>query len=1363
MIPVQNPFPGPKPYRAADRSHFFGRDDVAYRLSRLILASRCVTVHGPSGAGKSSLLQASILPGLAESEDARVLYVDGWPDHEDPTRWLAQAMYTGLAFGAPPQDLSPGDAVLAAAKRAARASSRMLVVYLDQLEQLLYVGRSSAETEPFFETLGALVDLPLRSLHVVLSLREDYLGRFRDRLRDRQRILGQAFRVGPLSVAELTEAVCQAAAVGEPSQSWDQEEIRALMLEVRVPGHAATDEAEAQSAYAQIVCRALFQERAEGGVPSKKGIPAEAIVRNYFESTLSDLGPQRPSAERLLEDHLITADGSRTLRTEKELSKVVPAGELGAILQALERAAILQAQEHQGSRYFELGHDWLARRVLELRKAREARDEERRREEERQKALEEERRAAEERLAKARSSRRRVLVLLWTALAFGAFTSVVVVLTYMAKKDAVAAQQRAEAARVEALLQSVEAHDQKALAGFSALSSGGELAWGMKLLNEVRLPALRQGWITYASDALQTNMLRVSLRGHNGALTAAFFSPDARLVLTASTDGSARVWRRDGTGKPIVLAGHQGAIHFATWSPDGQRVLTLSEDATARVYRADGKGEPIVLRGATDALVHGGMSPDGKRVVTASLDGKARVHDIEGASVVVLEGHTGPLTHARFLADGVHIVTASDDGTARVWDTRDASRSVTLSGHKGPVTFVVPTPDGSHVVTTSLDGTARVFPLDGKGEAVVLAGHDGPVLHADVSPDGTRVATASADRAARIFPIDGKGAPILLLGHARAVTYVEFRPDGRALATASADATARLWPADGKGAPIVLKGHAAPLRSASFSFDGTELVTAAADITEHVSDHSAKLWTVPAQSIGPAATGQHAFYHFAHVGAEGRLFAAAGDDSAARLVRIGSGDAPVVFKGHEGWVTSAALSAQGDRVVTASLDGTARVWDAKGQGAPVVLRGPAPVRRAAFSPDGTRVVTASEDGMARVFASDGTGSPVVLGGHQDWLTSASFSPDGSLIVTASMDHTARVLRADGTGAPVVLTGHGAPVVDAVFDPRGERVVTISEDGTARVFRADGAGEPILLGIQGALPIAHAAWSRDGKRVVLSSDDGLLRIWNADGSGRPIWLIASFAPLAVSFVDGDQAVLAVGADGRAHRWMIDVEALRKRIDESNADCIPAWARALTMGESLPRAEWAFQLCESRYGRMPAPARAPVEGGASGEGGEPMQDIDPAVLARASAGPGPGEMVSGPHRELRPALPLLRDAGPTARREKVIVLPSSASVIVGGVAARRRDGVIEIEGKVGDVLRVRVTQAGVALEQEVTLGDGAAAPAIIDLRPRLAARASTLEAAAHRGSAPGFDPMLFAGAESADGVAIGTPLGMVIDQR
>lgn len=367
---IHNPFPGPQPYRTSDRDRFFGRIDLSYRLENSIGANRCVTLYGPSGAGKSSLLQASVLPRLVESNEVRVVRVDGWPEGQDPVQWLAAALYTDLRQGNPPIGQSPCELVHSSVKRAARSSSRMLLIVLDQIEQLLYKERDSKATDNFFGCLDDVLSLHLGTLRIVLSLREDYLGRFRERLRDRDRLLKHGFRVGPLTVSELTESVCRAADTGTPPQTWSAKEMYALMLQVRVPGGAATGDAEAQTAYAQIVCRALFQLRARGDAVDGSAVEAEPILHEYLDTSLDTLGPLRGAAERLLEEHLVTADGGRTLRTEEELHRHFTPEELVKILGVLENAAILHAEEHQGGRYFEIGHDWLARKAFERRKAR---------------------------------------------------------------------------------------------------------------------------------------------------------------------------------------------------------------------------------------------------------------------------------------------------------------------------------------------------------------------------------------------------------------------------------------------------------------------------------------------------------------------------------------------------------------------------------------------------------------------------------------------------------------------------------------------------------------------------------------------------------------------------------------------------------------------------------------------------------------------------------------------------------------------------------------------------------------------------------------------------------------------------------
>jgi WD40 repeat protein/serine/threonine protein kinase len=255
--------------------------------------------------------------------------------------------------------------------------------------------------------------------------------------------------------------------------------------------------------------------------------------------------------------------------------------------------------------------------------------------------------------------------------------------------------------------------------------------------------------------------------------------------------------------------------------------------------------------------------------------------------------------------------------------------------------------------------------------------------------------------------------------------------------------------------------------------------------------HEVRTWSEPVYSVAFSPDGQ-------------RIVAAL-QDGTARVWNPGDPAEPVVLRGHESMLRSAAFSPEGMRIVTASGDKTARVGSADGSGVPVVFRGhEGPVISAGFSPDGTHIVTASEDKTARVWKADGTGQPIVLRAHEAAVTAAAYSPDGQRIVTASFDQTARVWRADGTGTPIVLRGHEDVVHTAAFSPDGQRIVTGSADTTVRVWKADGTGDPIVLrGHENR--VNTAAFSPDGTHIATASLDQTARVWDIDGRGEPLVL------------------------------------------------------------------------------------------------------------------------------------------------------------------------------------------------------------------------------------------------------------------
>ena len=616
----------------------------------------------------------------------------------------------------------------------------------------------------------------------------------------------------------------------------------------------------------------------------------------------------------------------------------------------------------------------------------------------------------------------------------------------------------------------------------------------------------------------------------DGAQTARMTCPDARPCVVDMPCPE--------TPAPYLHLGHADYVVHGDFSPDGRTIVTASLDGTARLWDFKSRGEVRRFEGHSGWVHSAVFSPDGLSVVSAGGDRSARVWSIEsGKEIRRFMGHDDQVDTAVFSPDGLLVLTAGRDKTARIWCVESGKEIRRFMGHDDQVNTAVFSPDGLLVLTAGADKTARIWCIESGREILRIQGHDGAVNTAVFSTDGNSILTASDDKSARIWQTESGREIHSFDGHDGIVSSAVFSRDGFLVLTFSADSTARIW--DVETGREKLRLHTPTFwarikRSAVFSHDSRMVLLPAGESSIKIVDSTTG-------EVEGTFGGRGLYPWSAIYSLDGRCILFHRNDGSISLWDSGTGVETRRIEENSGAVSS-AFSPDGHRIFTVGFDGTVRIWDLEtacevrrfGGATDAVCSG-------SFSPDGRKVLTAGRDGKVRMYEITSGRVVQLFDGHLDWVRSAVFSPDGRTILTAGDDGTARTWNAQTGKELQRFQGHRGWVRSAVFSPDGRIILTAGDDGTAKTWNAQ-SGKEVQRFERHDDRVLSAVFSHDGSTALTAGNDGTARTWDAQ-SGREIKRFQGHGGSVFSVVyspDGLR-VLTASRDGTARIW--DAESAR----------------------------------------------------------------------------------------------------------------------------------------------------------------------------------------------------------------------------
>jgi WD40 repeat protein len=437
--------------------------------------------------------------------------------------------------------------------------------------------------------------------------------------------------------------------------------------------------------------------------------------------------------------------------------------------------------------------------------------------------------------------------------------------------------------------------------------------------------------------SLADGALVATLGGHSKAVFSLAFSPDGARLLSGGADRTVRLWDVAAAREVRRVELPEHWVRPVAFINGGRQFAAAGQDGSIGVWDTESGREAgkFVATGREDAWVIAmAATADGKVLASAGTEFAIRLWDAETLQPLDSAGHTQELTSAVFSASGKTVVTASQDGSLRLWDSQSGRGLGRLgAGARGEV-HLSASRGGRRLAIRAQDQKIRLCDFDESADfskaalrTLELAGSAPGANSLALSPDGALVAALCGHAALRV--LDTRSGEVRFTRAIDPRQWSEiplaFSPDEHYLAIGSGDPDKKyvtLVDANSGREEARLPVPSAGDNSIAFSPDGAMLAVACRSQAIQLVEIASRNVRAMLKGDGDAGT-------CVAFSPDGRMLAAGGgpDRPTVRVWDLRSGRQIRKFVGHAGWLKSVAFSPDSKRLVSASRDTTAIVWD----------------------------------------------------------------------------------------------------------------------------------------------------------------------------------------------------------------------------------------------------------------------------------------------------------------------------------------------------------------------------------------------------------------------------------------------------